>query len=139
YRVVRGIKPDIFEIYEDGEMWNQDAAVRDYQKLLESNVLGMNIKTFKQVAILSVSNYTPFMELSAYDRRSIVEDLLDIQIFSVMNQVLAERKSELIEGKRKIETAIKLLDTEIRAHQEKLESLRAKDASIIQTNQQKID
>ena len=139
YRVVRGIKPDIFEIYEDGEMWNQEAAVRDYQRLLETNVLGMNIKTFKQVAILSVSNYTPFMELSAYDRRSIVEDLLDIQIFSVMNQVLAERKSELSEGKRKIETAIKLLDTEIRAHQEKLESLRAKDASIIQTNQQKID
>lgn len=138
YLVRRGIKPDVFEIFEDGTLLNQEAANRDYQKHLEQNILGMNYKTFKQIVILSVSNYTPFMDLTAADRRGIIEDLLDIQIFSVMNQVLNERKQETIELKKKIDQRIKMFDVEIRSQQDKLDSLKSKDQSMIDSNMLKI-
>lgn len=139
YVVRRGMKPEIFEIYENGVLLNQEAANRDYQKHLEQNILGMNYKTFKQIVILSVSNYTPFMDLSSLDRRGIIEDLLDIQIFSVMNQVLSERKSDTIELRKKVEQRIKLFEVEIRSQLEKLESMKSKDQSLIDSNILKIN
>jgi DNA repair exonuclease SbcCD ATPase subunit len=82
YKVVRGIKPNIFEIYVDGVLLNQDAAAKDYQEVLENNILKLNYKSFTQVVILGSASFVPFMQLSAADRRTIIEDLLDIQIFS---------------------------------------------------------
>ena len=93
YKIVRGIKPNKFEIYCEGEMINQDSAVRDYQDFLEKFILKMNYKSFTQIVILGSASFVPFMQLSAADRRSIIEDLLDIQIFSTMNGLLKDRLS----------------------------------------------
>jgi len=91
YKIVRGIKPNIFEIYCNGTLLNQDAASRDYQDFLEKTILKLNYKSFTQIVILGSASFVPFMQLSASDRRSIIEDLLDIQIFSSMNSLLKER------------------------------------------------
>jgi len=93
YRVVRGIKPNLFEIYCNGELVNQDAASRDYQEYLEKFVLKLNYKSFTQIVILGSASFTPFMQLSSSDRRAIIEDLLDIQIFSTMNTLLKDKLS----------------------------------------------
>lgn len=93
YKVRRGIKPNIFEIYQDGVLLNQDAASRDYQELLEKTILKLNYKSFTQIVILGSASFVPFMQLSAADRRAIIEDLLDIQIFSTMNTIVKERLS----------------------------------------------
>ena len=90
YKVVRGLKPNIFEIWCDGILINQDAAAKDYQKVLEQQILRCNIKTFTQVVILGSASFTPFMQLSASQRREVIEDILDIKIFSTMNQLLKE-------------------------------------------------
>lgn len=94
YKVIRGIKPNVFEIYQDGVLVNQDAAARDYQEYLEKFILKLNYKSFTQIVILGSASFTPFMQLSASDRRSIIEDLLDIQIFSTMNSLAKERTSK---------------------------------------------
>ena len=93
YKIVRGIKPNVFEIYQDSVLLNQDAAVRDYQDYLERFILKLNYKSFTQIVILGSASFTPFMQLSAADRRAIIEDLLDIQIFSTMNSLVKERLS----------------------------------------------
>ena len=93
FKIVRGIKPNIFEIYQDKVLLNQDAAVRDYQDYLERFILKLNYKSFTQIVILGSASFTPFMQLSSADRRAIIEDLLDIQIFSTMNGLIKERLS----------------------------------------------
>ena len=91
YKIVRGIKPNVFEIWQNGEMINQDAAIRDYQEYLEKFILKLNFKSFTQIVILGSASFTPFMQLSASDRRAIIEELLDIQVFSAMNNILKDR------------------------------------------------
>ena len=91
YKVIRGIKPNTFEIFQDGVLVNQDAASRDYQEYLEKFILKLNYKSFTQIVILGSASFTPFMQLSAADRRAIIEDLLDIQIFSTMNTLVKAR------------------------------------------------
>lgn len=93
YKIIRGIKPNKFEIYCNGELLNQDAAARDYQEYLEKTILKLNYKSFTQIVILGSASFVPFMQLSASDRRAIIEDLLDIQIFSTMNGLLKDRLS----------------------------------------------
>lgn len=93
YMVRRGIKPNFFEIYRNGELVNQDAASRDYQAYLEKNILKLNYKSFTQIVVLGSATYVPFMELSAHGRREVIEDLLDIQVFSTMNNLLKEKVS----------------------------------------------
>lgn len=100
YKVIRGIKPNVFEIWLDGVMLNQDASSRDYQEFLEKNILKMNFKTFTQVVILGSASFIPFMQLSAADRRLVIENLLDIQIFSAMSTVV---KTKLQLNKDKLE------------------------------------
>ena len=90
-KVIRGIKPNIFEIYINGKMYNQDANVRDYQKYLEQQILKLNYRSFTQVVILGSSTFIPFMQLKARHRREVVEEILDIQIFSLMNMLLKQR------------------------------------------------
>jgi len=107
YKIIRGIKPNVFEIYQDQVLLNQDAAVRDYQDYLEKVILKLNYKSFTQIVILGSASFTPFMQLSAADRRAIIEDLLDIQIFSTMNSLvkdrLANNKDLMMQKKNEIE------------------------------------
>ena len=91
YKIIRGMKPNIFEIHQNGKLLNQDSSTRDYQDYLETHILKMNYKSFTQIVILGSASFTPFMKLSASDRRTIVEDLLDIQVFSNMNIVTKQR------------------------------------------------
>jgi DNA repair exonuclease SbcCD ATPase subunit len=93
YMIRRGMKPTIFEIWKDGELLNKDAASRDYQEYLEQSILKMSYKSFTQIVILGSATYVPFMELPAGQRRDIIEDLLDIQVFSVMNNLLKDKIS----------------------------------------------
>lgn len=93
YMVRRGIKPGVFEIFKNGTLINQDAASRDYQSYLEKNILNLNYKSFNQIVVLGSATYVPFMELPAHSRREIIEDLLDIQVFSTMNNLLKEKVS----------------------------------------------
>ena len=95
FLVRRGIKPNIFEIEVDGMMINQDSKARDYQEHLEKNILKLNYKSFTQIVILGSSSFVPFMQLRSNDRRVIIEDLLDIEVFSTMNLLLKNRVSEL--------------------------------------------
>ena len=123
YKIVRGIKPNIFEIYQDGNLLNQDASVRDYQDYLERFIVKLNYKSFTQIVILGSASFTPFMQLSASDRRAIIEDLLDIQIFSTMNGLVRERlsinKENMIVKKSDIEL-LKQRYTLKKEHQDKL-------------------
>lgn len=94
YKIKRGIKPNIFEIWRGPELINQDAAARDYQTYLEENILKMNYKSFGQIVVLGSSTFVPFMQLPAGQRREVIEDLLDIQIFTNMNVLLKEKVSQ---------------------------------------------
>ena len=113
YRIVRGIKPSIFEIWVDGEMINQESHSRDYQKLLETNILKLNHKSFHQVVVLGSSNFVPFMQLPAQQRRAVIEDLLDISIFSKMNHVLKETQAKLKDRLGEAEHELDLVKTKV--------------------------
>ena len=97
FKVIRGIKPGKFEIWQNGNMINQSSTAKDYQKYLEQNVLKLNHKSFHQIVVLGSSSFIPFMQLPAQHRRDVIEDLLDIQIFSKMNQILREKDTKLKE------------------------------------------
>ena len=102
-KVVRGIKPNVFEIYINGKMYNQDANVRDYQKYLEQQILKLNYRSFTQVVILGSSTFVPFMQLKARHRREVVEEILDIQIFSLMNMILKQKLKTIEADHRELE------------------------------------
>jgi len=97
YYVKRGIKPDVFEIHCDGKLIDQTADAREYQRMLEDQILQMNFRAFSQVVVLSVSNFKPFMQLEAKDRREVIEDILDIRVFSAMNTVVKQKLSAMKE------------------------------------------
>ena len=94
YVIKRGIKKNFFEIHQNGSLLNQDASIRDYQEFLEKTLLKLNYKSFTQIVLLGSSSFIPFMRLRSADRRAIIEDLLDIEIFSVMNHLLKGRVSQ---------------------------------------------
>ena len=124
YIVKRGIKPVIFEIWRNGELLNQDAAARDYQSYLEEQILKMNLKSFGQVVVLGSSTFVPFMQLPAQQRRDIIEDLLDIQIFSTMNVLLKERASNNKALIQNLKYEIDLIENKIDSAKEHNESIR---------------
>lgn len=113
YKVVRGIKPDIFEIYCNEVLVNQDAKSKDYQKYLENSILKVNHKSFVNVVILGSARYNPFMKMSAGDRRGIIEELLDIQVFSTMNELLKTKISRLKEEGNQLKYAVDLTNEKI--------------------------
>ena len=123
YKVMRAIKPNKFEIYLDGSLIHQDSNVRDYQALLEQQILKLNYKSFTQVVILGSSSFTPFMQLNSFERRSIIEDILDIQIFSVMNEVLKQRYASLRHELNEIKTNIKIGEEKIKSQEETMKRL----------------
>lgn len=103
YKIIRGLKPHIFEIYKNGEMINKSANNKDYQSTLETQILKVNFKSFCQVVVLGSATFKPFMQLSAYERREVIEDLLDLQIFTSMNSLLKNRI--MMNGHRTIEAS----------------------------------
>jgi DNA repair exonuclease SbcCD ATPase subunit len=113
YKVVRGIKPNKFEIYCDGQLWNQEASAVDQQKNFEVNVLKMNYKSFTQIVVLGSSTFVPFMRLPLAQRREIIEDILDIQVFSTMNILLKDKVRENNEEIKKIDYELHLLEEKI--------------------------
>ena len=123
YKVMRSIKPNKFEIYRDGKMLHQDASVRDYQAVLEQQILKLNYKSFTQVVVLGSSTFTPFMQLNTPERRAIIEDILDIQIFSVMKECLKQRSSSLRNEYNDIKTNIKIGENKIQSQEESMKRL----------------
>ena len=113
YKIIRGIKPNIFEIYINDDLVNQDAAVRDYQKVLEQQILKLNYKTFTQVVILGSASFVPFMQLPTTQRREVIEDILDIRIFSTMNGLLKEKAQETKDAIAKLENEIDTAKTKV--------------------------
>lgn len=127
YNVKRGIKPNVFEIWCNGELLNQDAAARDYQTYLEESILKLNYKSFGQVVVLGSSTFVPFMQLKASERRAVIEDLLDIQIFTVMNTLLKGKVSNNKEEIQEIKYQIDLLKNSIdnaKLHNESIRELK---------------
>jgi len=134
YKIVRGIKPNVFEIYLNGELLNQDAASRDYQKYLEDHVLKLNYKSFTQIVILGSASFTPFMQLSTNARREIIEDLLDITVFSTMNEVLKNKTSDVKSKITDLETKITIAKNKAEVQQgyiTKLENDRQKAVDLL--------
>ena len=113
WKVIRGIKPNIFEIYRDGNILDQNAAATDQQKWLEEQVLKLNYKSFTQIVILGSASFVPFMQLTASNRREVIEDLLDIKIFSVMGLILKERMRSTNERLRDISIRKNLLEEKV--------------------------
>jgi len=131
YKIVRGIKPNKFEIYCNSVLLNQDAAAKDYQKVLEDNILKLNYKSFTQVVILGSASFVPFMQLSAADRRAIIEDLLDIQIFSAMHSGVKDKLSSNKDALTKVKYDITLLEEKIKMQLESIdEHKKHNDAEI---------
>ena len=138
YKVVRGIKPNVFEIYADGILLNQDAKAKDYQDFLEKNVLKMNYKSFTQIVILGSTNFTPFMQLSAYDRRTVIEDLLDIQIFSAMNVVVKNKLHTLKDEAAQLKIQIDNTKDKIELHKKHLDELKKNTKEILDAKKQEV-
>lgn len=131
YKIIRGIKPAVFEIWVDGNLLNQDAASRDYQKYLEENILKLNFKSFTQIVILGSASFTPFMQLPAAARREVIEDILDIKIFTSMNLVLKEKMTELKVKMAEVENKITLAKNKAEIQQDYIKTLEEdRDARI---------
>ena len=137
WKVVRGIKPAIFQIYKNGELLNSDAAAKDQQIWFESVVLKMNYKSFTQIVILGSSNFVPFMQLTAASRREVIEDLLDIKIFSSMNQVLKDRVKNSRDQIRTLELKKDSLEDKVHMQRDFIEEVeRVADTDINQKKNQ---
>lgn len=137
-RVVRGIKPNKFEVYVNDTMINQDANARDYQKHLEQQILGLNYRSFTQVVILGSSTFVPFMQLTTKARREVVEDILDIKIFSLMNFLLKNKNKDLQEEVRNVEYQYDLTKEKITLQEKFIKEVINNKSGIIAENKQKI-
>jgi DNA repair exonuclease SbcCD ATPase subunit len=138
YRIVRGMKPGIFEIYCNDVLLNQDAAARDYQKYLEESILKLNYKSFTQIVILGSASFTPFMQLSLGNRREIIEDILDIQIFTVMNAVLKDKTTDIKARITEIENDITLGKNKVKLHQQYIATLESDKQKKVEDVQKRI-
>jgi len=135
YKVIRGMKPNVFEIWLNGSLINQDAAVKDYQNFLEQQILRLNYKTFTQVVILGSASFVPFMQLPPGQRREVIEDILDIGVFSIMNSILKERMNEnkdqlvaidnkITIAKNNVEVQKKLIGTLVNSKRDQVAQIR---------------
>ena len=138
YIVKRGIKKNFFEIWQNGQMLNQDASIRDYQEYLEKTVLKLNYKSFTQIVVLGSSSFIPFMQLKASDRRTIIEDLLDIEIFSVMNQLLKVKVGINKEDMGTVDVSLGLAKGEEKATQHLIDKLKENKTKQISKNKKDI-
>ena len=139
FKIVRGIKPGKFEIYQNGNLINQASNARDYQKFLEQNILKLNHKSFHQVVVLGSSSFIPFMQLPVWSRRNIIEDLLDINIFSKMNMLLKERNSKIKEELTDVNHQIDIFKTKMDSQSKYIKDLQELNDDQIQNKRDSID
>ena len=130
-KVIRHIKPNRFEIYINGKMYNQDANVRDYQKYLEQQILKLNYRSFTQVAILGSATFVPFMQLSTKHRREVVEEILDIQIFSIMNLLLKVKLKDIAETQKENTYQNDVISEKIGLHERYIQDVKANKQTLI--------
>ena len=138
YKVVRGIKPNKFEIYCNGQLWNQESTVVDQQKNFEQNVLKLNYKSFTQIVVLGSSTFVPFMRLPLAQRREIIEDILDIQVFSTMNVLLKDKVRENNEEIKNLDYQLHLLEEKIELQKNYMFELEKKTKEEITRKENKI-
>ncbi len=138
WKVIRGIKPNVFEIYRDGTKLNESAAALDQQKWLEQNVLKMNYKSFTQIVILGSSTFVPFMQLSAANRREVIEDLLDIRIFSSMNSLMKEKIRSIKEEIKVLTLKKESLIDKVQMQENFIEELETRGKENIKQKESKI-
>lgn len=139
YKIVRGIKPDVFEIFKDGILLNQNAKSKDYQGLLESQILKINHKSFCQVVVLGSATFQPFMQLPAQARREIIEDLLDLQIFTSMNLLLKEKIATNTSDLNTCQSDKRVADTQLQMYKQQEVSIQSNIDKQIEEKQSKID
>ena len=139
YRVFRGIKPNVFELYKNNKLVDQDAATKDTQKYLEQSVLKLNFKSFTQVVILGSSTFVPFMQLTAANRREVIEDLLDIQIFSNMNSLLKDRIRSAQSQSTDCGHMLRLTKEKVDSQQKLIDSLKEVNQKRQEEKQEKYD
>ena len=138
YKVVRGIKPNVFEIYCDDQLWNQESTLVEQQKNFEANVLKMNYKSFTQIVVLGSSTFVPFMRLPLAQRREIIEDILDIQVFSTMNVLLKDKVRENNEEIKDLDYQVHLLEDKIDLQKKYMLELENKTKEEINRKENKI-
>jgi len=139
YKVIRGLKPRLFEVYQNDSLMNQEAHARDYQEVLEKNILKINHKSFTQIVVLGSTNFVPFMQLQSKDRKEVIEDLLDIGIFSVMSMLLKDKTTENKNWLSEIEYKIDSVDTNIARQKEHIEYIEKKQTEDIAAKKGQID
>ena len=139
FRIHRTIKPGKFEIYQNGNMINQSSNARDYQKFLEQNILKLNHKSFHQVVVLGSSSFIPFMQLQQGQRREVIEDLLDINIFSKMNSLLKERNSKIKEELSEINHSLSLYKAKIETQNKYIRDLQSINKDMIKSKETSVE
>ena len=139
YKILRSIKPNKFEIYQNNILINQDANARDYQKILEQQILKLNYRSFTQVVILGSSTFVPFMQLKARHRREVVEEILDIQIFSTMNLILKQRIKIILDDIRENDYQYQLASEKISFQENHIADLKDNKEKIIKQKQNLIE
>jgi DNA repair exonuclease SbcCD ATPase subunit len=139
YEVVRGLKPKRFEIYKNGELIQQNAKSKDYQRFLEEQILKMNYKSFTQIVTLGSSSFVPFMQLTAADRREVIEDILNINIFSTMNVVIKGKMSSVKEKIIETHKNLEILKEKQNIQIDNIKTLKSKQQQTISTNIKKIE
>ena len=138
YKIVRGLRPGVFEVYQNNKLLNQDAAVRDYQVVLEKQILKLNHKSFCQVVVLGSASFVPFMQLVTHARREIIEDLLDIQIFSIMNSLLKEKVTSNSSTLLKIDYEYDMTSEKIKMQQDHLTAMQKNNDEQIEKYRQEL-
>ena len=138
YKIVRGIKPNIFEIYKNGTMINQDASTIDYQKYLETNIMKLNYRSFIQVVLLGSSSYEPFMKMKPRYRREVVEEILDIRVFGLMDLILRSQQSDLQKKLTEVRHQCELIKTKYETEAKYLTTLETKGSDNLTVQQNKI-
>jgi DNA repair exonuclease SbcCD ATPase subunit len=146
YKIVRGSKPTVFEVYQNDELINQSAEMRDYQEQLERNILKLNFKSFCQVVVLGSASFVPFMQLPSGQRREVIEDLLDLQIFTTMNSLLKdkiarnnEELNDIANDQKVVTEKIKLVKEHLLEKQNNNEKIVAEKVNVIEDTKDKID
>lgn len=139
YKICRGIKPSVFEIYKNDTLINQDADNKDYQEIVEKQIIKMNHRTFSQVVVLGSSTYVPFMQLTAAQRRDVIEDLLDIQVFSTMNVLLKDKLAQNQDSLKEAKYASDLVDEKINVQTNYINSLKKDVQDKVDQNHNNIE
>ena len=139
FKIIRGIKPNIFEIYSDGVLLNQDASSIDYQNVLEDQILRLNYRAFKQIAVLGSSSYQPFMQMRPRHRREVVEEILDIRVFSHMDLLLRTKQGELTKSVVDVKHRYDLMTEKYELQKKHFEQIQSRDNSDIEDKKQQLE